>query len=74
MVEMHARVVLGVGTGVLFREVSSVQECLHRERERFHCYYESIRKHTHNSCSVFRLLVARALPSKPLHAHQGNPN
>ena len=30
---MHARVVLGVGKGVLFREVSSVQECLHRERE-----------------------------------------
>ena len=27
---MHARVVLGV---VLFREVSSVQECPHRERE-----------------------------------------
>ena len=25
-VEMHARVVLGVGKGVLFREVSSVQE------------------------------------------------
>ena len=24
---MHARVVLGVGKGVLFREVSSVQEC-----------------------------------------------
>ena len=23
--------------GVLFREVSSVQECPHRERERFHC-------------------------------------
>ena len=39
---MHARVVLGVGKGVLgkgvlFREVSSVQECPHRERERFHC-------------------------------------
>ena len=33
---MHARVVLGVGKGVLFREVSSVQECPHRERERFH--------------------------------------
>ena len=34
---MHARVVLlGVGEGVLFREVSSVQECPHRERERFH--------------------------------------
>ena len=32
-VEMHARVVLGVGKGVLFREVSSVQECPHRERE-----------------------------------------
>ena len=29
---MHARVVLGVGKGVLFREVSSVQECPHRER------------------------------------------
>ena len=29
---MHARVVLGVGNGVLFREVSSVQECPHRER------------------------------------------
>ena len=30
---MHARVVLGVGKGVLFREVSSyiVQECPHRE-------------------------------------------
>ena len=34
---MHAKVVLGVGKGVLFREVSSVQECPHRERERFHC-------------------------------------
>ena len=31
---MHARVVLGVGKGVLFREVSSIQECPHRERER----------------------------------------
>ena len=29
---MHARVVLGVGKGVLFREVSSVQACPHRER------------------------------------------
>ena len=29
---MHARVVLGVGKGVLFREVSSVQVCPHRER------------------------------------------
>ena len=29
-VEMHARVVLGVGKGVLFREVSSVQECPHK--------------------------------------------
>ena len=29
---MHARVVLGVGKGVLFREVFSVQECPHRER------------------------------------------
>ena len=29
--EMHARVVLGVGKGVLFREVSSVQECPHNQ-------------------------------------------
>ena len=29
---MHARVVLGVGKGVLFREMSSVHECPHRER------------------------------------------
>ena len=29
---MHARVVLGVGKGVLFREVSSVQVCPHRVR------------------------------------------
>ena len=36
---MRARVVLGVGKAVLFREVSSVQECPHRERERFHCVY-----------------------------------
>ena len=27
---MHARVVVGVGKGVLFREVSSVQGCPHR--------------------------------------------
>ena len=26
--------ILGAGKGVLFREVSSVQECPHRERER----------------------------------------
>ena len=31
--------VLGVGKGVLFRKVSSVQECPHRERERFHCIH-----------------------------------
>ena len=28
---MHARVVLGVGKGVLYREVSSVEECPYRE-------------------------------------------
>ena len=39
---MHARVVLGVGKGVLFREVSSVQECPHRERERFYCLKTNI--------------------------------
>ena len=31
---MHARVVLGVGKGVLFREVSSVHECPYN-----HCMY-----------------------------------
>ena len=40
---MHARVVRGVGKGVLFREVSSVQ-CPHRERGSLqlailHCKY-----------------------------------
>ena len=30
---MHARVVLGVGKGVLFIEVSSVRECPYIERE-----------------------------------------
>ena len=29
---MKARVVLGVGKGVLFREVPSVQVCPHREK------------------------------------------
>ena len=28
---MHARAVVGVGKGALFREVSSVQECPHTE-------------------------------------------
>ena len=35
---MHARVVLGVGKGVLFREVSSVQECPHRDRGSYYTY------------------------------------
>ena len=46
---MHTRVVLGVGKGVLFREVSSVQEYPHREREvplyHYLCMYTYI--HTH---------------------------
>ena len=48
-VEMHARVVVGVGKGVLFREASSFQECPHRERERFHCIYTTMHicMHTH---------------------------
>ena len=33
---MHARVVLGVGKGVLFREVSSVHECPYRESTLIH--------------------------------------
>ena len=41
-VEMHARVVLEVGKGVLFREVSSVQAY------RFHCIrITHIHTHTH---------------------------
>ena len=46
---MHARVVLGVGKGVLFREMSSVQECSHRERERFHCTIVSTVYYTHTN-------------------------
>ena len=41
---MHARVVHGVGKGVLFREVSSVQECPHRERERGSTVYLTTRE------------------------------
>ena len=36
--QRHARVVLGVGKGVLFREVSSVQECPHRDRGSYYTY------------------------------------
>ena len=32
---MHGRVLLGVGKGILFREVSSVQGCPHRQG--LHC-------------------------------------
>ena len=45
---MHAREVLGVGKGVLFREVSSVQVCPHRERE----VLLHIHKHTHRQTSL----------------------
>ena len=34
---MHARVVVGVGKGVLFREVSSVQRCPYREVPLYMC-------------------------------------
>ena len=47
---MHARVVLGVGKGVLFREVSSVQSVL-IERERFHFYSMHIARLYIISCS-----------------------
>ena len=48
---MHARVVLGVGKGVLFREVSSVQGYPHRERERFHCIF-LVRKRAIEACGT----------------------
>ena len=54
---MHARVVLGVGKGVLFREVSSVQECPHRERERFHCIPKDVTLFLVNSVSEFKIIV-----------------
>ena len=47
---MHARVVLGVGKGVLFREVSSVQECPRRERGSTVYMYIQI-DHTHTLTS-----------------------
>ena len=57
---MHARVVLlGVGKGVLFREVSSVQERPHRERERerFHCthFYSNVCRCVHIVCTPTRM-------------------
>ena len=43
-VEMQARVVLGVGKGVLFRGVlSSVQECHYREKGSTHMHTAAIR-------------------------------
>ena len=39
---MGARVVLGVGKGALFREVSSVQECPYRERGSTVLVYETV--------------------------------
>ena len=50
---MHARVVLGVGKGVLFREVSSVQD---REIERFHCNNDV--QYSPITCSAWRTTVA----------------
>ena len=44
---MHARVVLGATKSVLFREVSSVQECPHRERGSTVLHVCYIRIHTH---------------------------
>ena len=55
---MHARVVLGVGKGVLFREVSSVQECPHREREVPLYAYASLALFT-ATLSLFSLSVSR---------------
>ena len=42
--------VLGVGKGVLFREVSSVQECPHRERERGSTEKEHTRRNSMSFC------------------------
>ena len=52
---MHARVVLGVGNGVLFREVSSVQECPHREREvPLYIYVQYMCANIHGVCVTFK--------------------
>ena len=40
---MHARVVLGAGKGVLFREVSSVHGCPHREYIIHYCTLVTIK-------------------------------
>ena len=64
---MHARVVLWVGKGVLFREVSSVQECpqfrsVLIERERFH-YNRDVCIHTlaHSHSTYIQQIVGLAL-------------
>ena len=62
---MHARVVVGVGKGVLFREVSSVQECPHRERGStvYHMVYFETGLYTMNlSLSIlFRICIRWSL-------------
>ena len=50
--------VVGVGKGVLFREVSSVQECPHRERERGSTGEPvTIRMHTHPQTHTHNLHI-----------------
>ena len=57
---MHAKVPLGVGKGVLFREVSSVQGCP------YHCTHRKMKVVSLNSC-----LVSRQPPSPtPLLTYQ----
>ena len=52
---MHARVVLGVGKGVLFREVSSVQECPHR--------WVPLPKHNSSDAAVISSQISAELQS-----------
>ena len=61
---MHARVVLGVGKGVLFREVSSVQECVLIERER-EVYRDMNINYTRSPISDVSLLIQPCLAIAP---------
>ena len=73
---MHARVALGVGKCVLFREVSSVQECPHREIERFHSNFSTLaysqaeesmpHKDSVNSLHIYKLAPVVTHPTQLL--------
>ena len=68
---MNARVGLGVGKGVLFRELSSVQECPHRERSTDSTLVKAIVNADHLCISEFSKRFLSQTPDL-IHYHPKN--